>query len=60
MYFRYMYYKTGCTKPVKRLWVSSLEEKAIKKAFPSLKMTRNMTIYTVQDLQELKPIGLLG
>ena len=31
--FRYMYYKTGCTKPVKRLWVSSLEEKAIKKAF---------------------------
>ena len=58
--FRYMYYKTGCTKPVKRLWVSSLEEKAIKRLFPSLKMTRNMTIYTVQDLQELKPIGLLG
>lgn len=35
--FRYMYYKTGCTKPVKRLWVSSLEEKAIKKAFFELK-----------------------
>lgn len=35
--FRYMYYKTGCTKPVKRLWVSSLEEKAIKKAFSELK-----------------------
>lgn len=35
--FRYMYYKTGCKKPVKRLWVSSLEEKAIKKAFSELK-----------------------
>lgn len=35
--FRYMYYKTGCTKPVKRLWVSSLEEKAIKKAFSELR-----------------------
>ncbi len=35
--FRYVYNKTGCQKPVKRLWTSSLEEKAIKKAFLNMK-----------------------
>lgn len=35
--FRYVYNKTGCQKPVKRLWTSSLEEKAIKKAFSEMK-----------------------
>lgn len=31
--FRYVYEKTGCKKPVKRLWVSSLTDESIKKAF---------------------------
>lgn len=35
--FRYVYYKIGCKKPVKRLWTSSLETSAIKKAFAQLK-----------------------
>ena len=35
--FRMVYEKTGCTKPVKRLWISSLEESAIRDGFRSLK-----------------------
>ena len=37
--FRYVYNKTGCQKPVKRLWTSSLEEKAIKKAFSEMTLS---------------------
>lgn len=35
--FRYVYYLTGCKKPVKRLWISSLEESAIKSALAAMK-----------------------
>lgn len=35
--FRYVYYLSRCHKPVKRLWVSSLEESAIRKAFTNMK-----------------------
>ncbi len=35
--FRYVYNKVGCHKPVKRLWTSSLEEKAIRNALENLK-----------------------
>ncbi len=35
--FRYVYNQIGCRKPVKRLWVSSLEESAIKKALSNMK-----------------------
>lgn len=35
--FRYVYGMTGCSKPVKRLWVSSLEESAIRSALGSMK-----------------------
>ena len=35
--FRMVYEKTGCTKPVKRLWISSLEESAIREGFRALK-----------------------
>lgn len=35
--FRYVYNQIGCTKPVKRLWTSSLEESAIRKGFEELK-----------------------
>lgn len=40
--FRYVYYMAQCRKPVKRLWVSSLEEKAIRQA---LKNTKPMSAY---------------
>ena len=35
--FRFVMEKTGCKKPVKRLWISSMEESAIRKGFESLK-----------------------
>ncbi|MBR6622551.1 MAG: DNA topoisomerase 3 [Ruminococcus sp.] len=35
--FRFVYNKLGCKKPFKRLWVSSLEESAIKEGFQNLK-----------------------
>lgn len=35
--FRYVYNLIGCSKPVKRLWTSSLEESAIRRGFEELK-----------------------
>ena len=34
--FRLVYEKAGCRKPVKRLWISSLEDEAVKKGFDNL------------------------
>ena len=39
--FRLVYNKIGCTKPVKRLWLSSMEEKAIIAAFADLRDGRD-------------------
>ena len=35
--FRYVYEMAGCTKPVKRLWISSLTAEAIKAGFKGLR-----------------------
>lgn len=35
--FRHTYNKANCHKPVERLWISSLEDSAIKKGFENLK-----------------------
>ena len=35
--FRLVYEQAGCQKPMKRLWISSMEEQAIKEGFASLK-----------------------
>lgn len=35
--FRLVYNKSGCRKPIKRLWISSMEEKAIIDGFADLK-----------------------
>ena len=34
--FRLVYEKAGCKKPMKRLWISSLEDEAIQKGFENL------------------------
>ncbi len=34
--FRLVYNKIGCNKPIKRLWISSMEEKAIRDGFSNL------------------------
>lgn len=35
--FRHLYNYCGCTKPVQRLWISSMEEEAIQEGFVKLK-----------------------
>lgn len=35
--FRTVYYMAGCTKPMKRLWISSMEDEAIRKGFENLR-----------------------
>ena len=35
--FRTVYYLSGCTKPMKRLWISSMEDRAIQTGFENLR-----------------------
>ena len=35
--FRLVYHQAGCDKPVKRLWISSMEESAVREGFADLK-----------------------
>ena len=35
--FRFVYQMAGCTKPVKRLWVSSMDDAAIREGFANLR-----------------------
>ena len=39
--FRLVYEKAGCSKPMKRLWISSMEESAIREGFENLKPGRD-------------------
>jgi DNA topoisomerase-3 len=39
--FRLVYNKAGCTKPFKRLWISSLEDSAIREGFAHLRDSRD-------------------
>ena len=43
--FRLVYEQAGCRKPVKRLWISSLEEKAIREGFQNLKAVKNKNVF---------------
>lgn len=38
--FRHVYNHAGCTKPIQRLWISSMEDKAIKEGFENLRSGR--------------------
>lgn len=51
--FREIYYYANCTKPVKRLWVSSITEDAIKEGLANLKpMTEYDNIYKTAKLRQ--------
>ncbi|MBO4677154.1 MAG: DNA topoisomerase 3 [Oscillospiraceae bacterium] len=39
--FRTVYYLAGCTKPMKRLWISSMEDAAIREGFQNLRPGRD-------------------
>lgn len=42
--FRLVYNQSGCTKPIKRLWISSLEENAIRNGFQNLRDGRDFDL----------------
>ena len=39
--FRFVYEMAGCKKPMRRLWISSMEESAIGEGFSDLKNSRD-------------------
>ena len=41
--FRFVYQMAGCTKPVKRLWISSMEDAAIREGFANLRPDSDYT-----------------
>lgn len=58
--FRFVYNKLGCKKPFKRLWVSSLEEAAIKEGFKNLKPGNNYDNLFSAGLARAKADWLVG
>jgi DNA topoisomerase-3 len=58
--FRLTYHLCGCEKPVKRLWISSMEETAIQKGFDSLLDGRNYDHLYAAALCRAKADWLIG
>lgn len=58
--FRYVYNLTGCKKPFKRLWTSSLEESAIRDGFNNLKNGREYDNLFAAGLCRAKADWLVG
>ena len=52
--------KAGCEKPVKRLWISSMEESAIKKGFNNLKDGKDYDNLYFSALCRAKADWLIG
>ena len=51
--FRRIYEKTGCRKPVKRLWVSSMETEAVKRGLSEMKDLREYdSLYHAADCRQ--------
>ena len=55
---RWIIDKVKLNKPIKRLWISSVTDKAIKDGFANLKPVKPMTIYTLQQLHVQKLTGI--
>ena len=58
--FRYVYETAGCTKPVKRLWLSSMEEAAIQEGFSRLKDGKEYDALYASALCRAKADWLVG
>ena len=58
--FRLVYHLCGCTKPVKRLWISSMEETAICKGFDHLLDSANYDNLYAAALCRAKADWLVG
>ena len=58
--FRYVYNNVGCRKPFKRLWVSSMEDKAILDGFENLNSGHNYDNLYLAGLCRAKADWLVG
>lgn len=58
--FRFVYEVAGCKKPMRRLWISSMEDAAIKAGFASLKDGRDYDALFASALCRAKADWLIG
>ena len=58
--FRFIYEVTGCNKPMRRLWISSMEDKAIKAGFADLKDGRDYDALYASALCRAKADWIIG
>ena len=58
--FRFVYEMAGCKKPMRRLWISSMEDSAIKEGFSCLKNGRDYDPLFASALCRAKADWLIG
>ena len=58
--FRFVYEAAGCKKPMRRLWISSMEESAIKTGFENLKDGRDYDALFASALCRAKADWIIG
>ena len=58
--FRFVYEVAGCKKPIRRLWISSMEDAAIKAGFASLKDGREYDALFASALCRAKADWIIG
>ena len=58
--FRFVYNQAGCNKPIRRLWISSMEDAAIKAGFADLKDGRDYDPLFASALCRAKADWLIG
>jgi len=58
--FRFVYHVAGCDKPFSRLWISSMEDSAIKKGFAELKPGKEYDALYASALCRAKADWIIG
>ena len=58
--FRFVYHMAGCNKPMRRLWISSMEDAAIKAGFADLKDGRDYDALYASALCRAKSDWIIG
>ena len=58
--FRFVYHMAGCNKPMRRLWISSMEDSAIKAGFADLKDGRDYDALYASALCRAKADWIIG
>lgn len=58
--FRYVYEQAGCTKPFKRLWISSMTDEAVRDGFASLRDGRDFDRLYRSGLARSKADWIVG